>query len=156
MISVAGLRKQFSKLVAVDDISFDIAAGEIFGLLGPNGAGKTTTIHTLVGGLKPDGGSVTIGAGGNPLHPDVRKQIGYAPQALALYEELTGEENALFFAKLYGMTGRRLRDRAAAVLDLVGLTDRRKDYVSKYSGGMMRRLNLACALVHDPPILLLD
>jgi len=110
----------------------------------------------LVGALKPDGGQVVIGTDGNPMLPEVRKQVGHAPQALALYEELTGEENAAFFAKLYGLTGRYLRDRVTAVLDLVGLTDRRKDYVSKYSGGMMRRLNLACALVHDPPILLLD
>jgi ABC-2 type transport system ATP-binding protein len=156
MIKVSDLRKQFGELVAVDGVSFDIARGKVFGLLGPNGAGKTTTIHMLVGALHPDGGEVSIGDGGKPTEALVRRQIGHAPQALAIYDELTGDENATFFGKLYGLTGKLLRQRVDSVLELVGLADRRKDFVKAYSGGMKRRLNLACALVHDPPILLLD
>jgi ABC-2 type transport system ATP-binding protein len=156
MITVSNLRKQFGDLVAVDDVSFDIAPGEVFGLLGPNGAGKTTSIHMLVGALKPNDGEVSIGEGGQPTDSDVRRQIGHAPQALAIYDELTGDENVVFFGKLYGLSGTGLRQRVNAVLELVGLADRRRDFVKAYSGGMKRRLNLACALVHDPPILLLD
>ena len=155
MIRAQSLRKEFDTLVAVDDVSFDVAPGEVFGLLGPNGAGKTTSINMLVGALKPDGGTVQID-GGDPLDPAVRCRIGNAPQALALYEELTAEENLSFFGHLYGLGGRKLKERVDWTLDLVGLTDRRNDRAAKYSGGMKRRLNLACALVHDPPLLLLD
>ena len=156
MINVSGLRKQYGELVAVDGISFDVPRGEVFGLLGPNGAGKTTTLHMLVGAIGPNGGEVSIGDGGKPTDAEVRRQIGHAPQALAIYDELTGDENATFFGKLYGLTGKDLKGRVDSVLELVGLADRRKDAVKAYSGGMKRRLNLACALVHDPPILLLD
>lgn len=156
MISARNLYKQFGDLVAVADLSFDIRKGEVYGLLGPNGAGKTTTIQMLVGGLKPDRGTVEIADGGSPMQASVRRSIGVAPQALAVYEELSGEENLTFFGRLYGLSGSRLRQRVDYTLDLVGLTERRKDRLSTYSGGMQRRLNLACALVHDPPILVLD
>jgi ABC-2 type transport system ATP-binding protein len=156
VIRAQALQKRFGDLEAVAGISFEIVQGEIFGLLGPNGAGKTTTINMLIGALQPDGGSVRIDGGGDPTDPAVRRKIGNAPQALALYDELTGEENLQFFGRLYGLSGGALKQRIEQMLELVGLADRRHDRVGKYSGGMKRRLNLACALVHDPALLLLD
>ena len=155
MIVAHNLLKRFGDLVAVNGISFEIRQGEVFGLLGPNGAGKTTTINMLVGALTPDSGEATID-GGDPGLASVRQKIGSTPQALAIYEELTGEENVQFFGRLFGLTGSTLRDRVKQVLDLVGLYERRKDRAEGYSGGMKRRLNLACGIVHDPPVLFLD
>jgi ABC-2 type transport system ATP-binding protein len=156
MIKAANLHKYFADIRAVDDVSFVIGEGEIYGLLGPNGAGKTTTINMLAGALHPDSGSVSIGNGSDPTQAEVRRQLGSAPQALAIYDDLTAAENVTFFGKLYGLGGRRLKERVASCLELVGLTERRKSRVSTFSGGMKRRLNLACALVHEPPVLLLD
>jgi ABC-2 type transport system ATP-binding protein len=156
MIKVEHLHKRYGNLVAVDDVSFELKSGETFGLLGPNGAGKTTTINMLVGVLTPDGGAITVDNAGEPVHPDVRLRIGNAPQALALYDDLTAAENVTFFGRLYRLSGRHLADRVAVSLEIVGLTDRQNDLVKTFSGGMKRRLNLACAIVHDPPILLLD
>lgn len=155
-IVVSSLRKQFDSLVAVDSISFEVAKGEAFGLLGPNGAGKTTTINILVGVLQADSGEVSINGASDPTRPQVRQGIGNAPQSISLYEELTAEENLRFFGKLYKITGAKLKERVEWALEFAGLTDRRKGRVKTFSGGMMRRLNLACALVHDPQVLLLD
>jgi ABC-2 type transport system ATP-binding protein len=156
VIQVTNLRKAYGPIVAVDGVSFEIRAGETFGLLGPNGAGKTTTIHLMAGALRPDTGEVRLNGAADPTRPDVRRQLGIAPQEIALYDELTAAENLLFFGKLYGLSGKALHDRVAWALDLVGLTDRRNDRARTYSGGMQRRLNLACALVHDPPVVFLD
>jgi ABC-2 type transport system ATP-binding protein len=156
MIHATNLRKRFGNLVAVDGVSLEIPSGETFGLLGPNGAGKTTTIHMLTGAIRPDEGSVSIDGKEDPSKPIVRQHLGVAPQADALYEDLTGEENIRFFAVLYGLHGKQLSERVDWVLDFVGLSDRRHDKSGKYSGGMKRRLNLACALVHDPKVLFLD
>jgi ABC-2 type transport system ATP-binding protein len=156
MIRAAHLRKAYGSLVAVDDISLELVPGETFGLLGPNGAGKTTTIHLLVGVLRPDAGEVTLCGEADPTRPAVRRHVGVAPQVEALYEELTGAENLAFFGRLYGLAGPKLRERVAWALDFAGLAERGRDRVRTYSGGMKRRLNLACALVHDPPVLLLD
>ena len=142
--------------MAVDDVSFEVERGEVFGLLGPNGAGKTTTVNMAVGLLTPDSGRVELDGSGDPRAPHVRGQIGVATQALALYEDLSGEVNLSFFGRLYGLSGRRLAERVAWALDFVGLSERRRDRASTYSGGMKRRLNLAMALVHDPMLLLLD
>lgn len=155
MISARNLRKHYNGLKAVDGVSFDVAAGEIFGLLGPNGAGKTTTLNMMVGALRPDDGRVEIN-GGNPAHGKVRVDIGYAPQSLAVYDRLTAEENLAFFGRLYGLAGSQLKKRISRALEFSGLDDRRKDIAGTYSGGMKRRLNLAAALVHDPPVLMLD
>src|SRR5947209_8661953 len=103
MIQVTQLRKAYGPLIAVDGISFQIEQGETFGLLGPNGAGKTTTILLLAGALKPDGGSIALNGASDPTVPEVRRQLGIAPQALAIYAQLTGAENVTFFAKLYGL-----------------------------------------------------
>jgi ABC-2 type transport system ATP-binding protein len=125
-------------------------------LLGPNGAGKSTTIHMMAGLLRPDGGQVTINGAADPTREEVRRQIGVAPQAIALYDELTAEENLRFFGKLYGLAGARLQERVGWVLDFAGLAERKGDRLKGYSGGMKRRLNLAAALIHDPPVLFLD
>ena len=155
VISVEGLRKSFGKNVAVDGVSFAIEQSEIFGLLGPNGAGKSTTIGMMVGALAPDTGSVRI-LDTDPSEPGARKLVGLAPQALAIYEDLTAEENLRFFGALYDLDSATLRSRTDWALDLAGLGDRRKDAVKTFSGGMKRRLNIACALVHEPKVVFLD
>ncbi len=156
MISVKSLAKKFGAITAVDGISFTIAPGSLFGLLGPNGAGKSTTINMMVGALAPDSGTVSIDGTNDPTQPSVRAKIGNAPQALAIYEDLTAEENLAFFARLYGLHGAMLKERVAFCLDFAGLTERKADRVGTYSGGMKRRLNMACAIVHDPQIILFD
>lgn len=156
MLQVKNLRKTFGSNVAVDDLSFVIARGEVFGLLGPNGAGKTTTVSLCVGLLDPDGGSVELDGLGRSSDASVRARIGVAPQALSLYDELSGRENLAFFATMQGLRGQAHRERVDWALEFADLTERQKDRVGSYSGGMKRRLNLAVALVHDPPLLLLD
>jgi ABC-2 type transport system ATP-binding protein len=156
MIVAQGLGKRYGHIVALDGVSLEIQPGETFGLLGPNGAGKTTFLHLLAGILAPDAGSVSIDGEVDPRNPAVRRKIGIAPQSISLYKELTADENLHFFGRLYGLTGPKLRERVDDVLRRVGLTDRRGDTVGTYSGGMARRLNLGCALLHDPQVLLLD
>jgi ABC-2 type transport system ATP-binding protein len=155
-IEVRELRKSYGSNVAVNGISFEVREGECFGLLGPNGAGKTTTLHMLVGALRPDSGEVRIHGETDPTRPSVRNRIGVAPQSLAVYGELTGQENLEFFAGLYGLHGDRLGERIEMALEFAGLTARRKDRAATYSGGMQRRLNLVCGLMHDPSVILLD
>ena len=156
MLRLHRVKKSFGSIVAVDDLSLDIERGEVFGLLGPNGAGKTTTVNMAIGLLEPNAGRIECDAKGSPTRFDVRANIGVAPQVLAIYEELSGEENLSFFGKIQGLSGRALKDRIAWALDFVDLTERRGDRVKTYSGGMKRRLNLAIALIHDPQLLLLD
>jgi ABC-2 type transport system ATP-binding protein len=156
MIEVSNLRKQFGAIVAVDGISFSVNAAETFGLLGPNGAGKTTTISLIVGALRPDSGSITVAGESDPTRPEARLKIGTAPQALALYEDLTAEENLSFFGHLFKLTGADLRTRVDWALEFSGLSARRSDRVKTFSGGMQRRLNLVCGLLHDPQVILLD
>ena len=156
MIQVQNIKKYYDDIKAVDDVSFEIKDGEAFGLLGPNGAGKTTTLNMIVGVLKPDSGKIVINNLEDPTNNHIRQNIGNTPQALAIYEELTAEENIRFFGKLYKLSGENLKKRVEYCLDLVGLTDRRKDFAKNYSGGMKRRLNLACGIVHDPATLLFD
>lgn len=151
MLKATGLVKKFGDHTAVDGVDLAIPKGSCFGLLGPNGAGKTTTISMLVGVLKPDAGSVAMDGGG-----DFKQKIGFVPQELALYDELTADENLRFFGLLYNLTGATLQARIDAALDLANLRDRAKDKVSDYSGGMKRRLNIAVALLHDPELLILD
>lgn len=156
MLRLVHLSKSFGANVAVDDLTLEIRTGEVFGLLGPNGAGKTTAINMAVGLFQPDQGSVEVVGHGSPMLPEVRKKIGVAPQALALYDELSAEENLAFFGRIHGMSGSDLKKRVDWSLQFVDLDDRRRDRVSTFSGGMKRRLNLAVAVVHDPPLLLLD
>ena len=155
-IALSHLTKRFGDITAVDDLSITVEPGEIFGLLGPNGAGKTTTVSLAVGLLKPDEGSIMIAEMGPPYLPKVRSLIGVAPQTLAIYDNLSGRENLSFFGRVQGLRGRSLADRIDWALGFVQLTERADDRAKTYSGGMKRRLNLAIALVHDPPILMLD
>jgi ABC-2 type transport system ATP-binding protein len=157
MLHVKNLRKTFGSLVAVDDVTFEVGAGQIVGLLGPNGAGKTTTVSMIAGLLKCDRGEVLIG--GHPLGGDtdpVKRRVGVVPQDLALYDELTARDNLRFFGALYNLSGAPLSAAITSALGLVGLADRIGDRVKTFSGGMKRRLNLAAGLLHDPDILLLD
>jgi ABC-2 type transport system ATP-binding protein len=156
MIKVESLCKRFNGIVAVDDVSFEVPRGETFGLLGPNGAGKTTTINILCGLLKPDGGTVRLDGKSDPTQPSVRASLGVVPQSLALYQELTAQSNLEFFGRINGLAGARLKERVGAALEMAGLTERRKNRVSTFSGGMKRRLNMVCSLLHEPSILLLD
>ena len=156
MLTLTNVRKTFGKTVAVDGLSLSVGKGELFGLLGPNGSGKSTTVSLAVGLLTPDAGTIAIEGLGNPASTSVRQHIGVAPQAIALYDLLSGEENLRFFGEVYGLSGAALAERVAWCLDFVGLTDRKDDAIGKYSGGMKRRLNLAAALMHDPQLLLLD
>jgi ABC-2 type transport system ATP-binding protein len=157
MLEAADLWKKYGDNTAVAGISLTLRPGEILGLLGPNGAGKSTTVAMLCGITRPDRGTVTIG--GLPLGADAggaKRRLGLVPQEIALHEELAAIGNVRLFGALYGITGRECDERADAALELVGLADRRRDRPSTFSGGMKRRLNIACALVHDPEVLLLD
>ena len=156
MITVTGLTKHYRDVKALNGIDFEIPQGQIFGLLGPNGAGKTTAISILCGLVNADSGTVELAGHADPTRPSVRRVLGLAPQNLALYDELNAQENLAFFAKLYGYTGKTLAARVNYCLEVAQLTERRKHRVSTFSGGMKRRLNLACALLHEPKILLLD
>jgi len=157
LIRVDDLKKTYGEHLAVDGISFHADEGEIFGLLGPNGAGKTTTISIVAGLLEATAGSVTIdGRAMSPTASAVKKAMGVVPQEVALYEDLTARENLRFWGGLYDMSGARLKERVAAVLERVGLADRAGDPVKTYSGGMKRRLNLGLGLIHEPRLLLLD
>jgi ABC-2 type transport system ATP-binding protein len=151
------LHKSFNEHKAVDGISFNISRGEIFGLLGPNGAGKTTTIRMLSTVLEPDGGDVSIG--GYSVRQNaaaIRTMIGVCPQELALYEELSAYDNLIFFGRMVGLDGREAKAQAMSNLELVGLNERAKGRVDKFSGGMKRRVNLAVALMGHPQLLFLD
>ncbi len=157
MIEVEQLRKSYGELVAVDAVSFTVRSGEIFGLLGPNGAGKTTTIHCLSGLLAPDRGRIRIM--GLDIRRDgaaARRRLGLVPQDVALYEDLTAEENLAFWGGACGLRGRELRERVREALELTGLEAHARRRVKQFSGGMKRRLNFACGVLHRPPVLLLD
>jgi len=157
MLDVADVHKCYGRTVALERVSFQVAAGELFGLLGPNGAGKSTLISIMTGLATATGGRVRLdGALMSPDAPEARRRIGLVPQDLAIYPDLTARENLAFFGKLYGLVGPELRRRADEVLATVGLADRAGDRASTFSGGMKRRLNLAAALVHRPAVLLLD
>jgi ABC-2 type transport system ATP-binding protein len=156
VLTLDNVRKSYGARLAVDDLSFEVRPGEVFGLLGPNGAGKSTTVSLAVGLLTPDAGRVDIGGHGPPTRPEVRARLGVAPQSLAIYEDLTAEENLRFFARIYGLGGARVAALVDRALGLAGLSDRRGDRAATFSGGMKRRLNIAAALVHEPSLVLLD
>jgi ABC-2 type transport system ATP-binding protein len=157
ILDVSGLSKTFGQVRAVDGVSFSVAPGEIYGLLGPNGAGKTTTISMISGLLRPDAGRVLVeGADfwGDPAR--AQRIMGVVPQELDIYEELSGRENLEFWGRLAGLSAKVARARAAELLESLALADRAKDAVKNYSGGMKRRINLGCTLMHRPRLLLLD
>jgi ABC-2 type transport system ATP-binding protein len=156
-VQVVDLARSFGSFEAVRGISLEIPAGETFGLLGPNGAGKTTTLSMLSTLLEPTRGDVRVfGASVVDDPAEVRRRVGLAPQQISLYPKLTAQENLEFFGRLHGRDGPALRERVDRLLELVGLAQRRGDLVHTFSGGMQRRLNLACSLIHEPRLLLLD
>ena len=157
MIQLKNVNKSFSTVKALDDVSLEINGGEFFGLLGPNGAGKSTTMSILIGYLAADSGNIFIN--GEEVKTDelnFRKEIGFVPQSIALYDELSAEENLKIFGSLYGLPKPELEEAMNSYLNAVGLYDRRKEEVRNYSGGMKRRLNLITALLHKPKVLLCD
>ncbi len=156
-IQVDNLHKAFGELKAVQGISFNVLQGEIFSLLGPNGAGKTTTISMLATLLRPDQGDALIM--GHSIRNDptgVKTVLGVVPQDIALYEDLSANENLYFWGKMYGLRGAALKQRVNEVLEIIGLTERAGGRVSKFSGGMKRRVNIGVALLHRPQVLYLD
>ena len=157
LLQIDHLAKAYGPVRAVQDISFSVRPGEIYGLLGPNGAGKTTTISMISGLLVPDGGSISIA--GRPLAADpqaAKRLMGVVPQELALYEELSAAENLEFWGRLAGLDTKTARARTAEILAALTLSDRARDPVKTFSGGMKRRVNLGCALLHHPKLILLD
>lgn len=157
VLVVSSVRRCFGDLLAVDDVSFRIAPGETYGLLGPNGAGKTTTISMVAGLISADAGTVTVA--GEPMTSrtvEPKRHVGLVPQELAIYPDLTGQENLLLFGRLQGLRGPALSARVSQVLDLIGLAERRKDRSKEYSGGMKRRLNIGIGLLNRPQLLILD
>jgi len=157
LLKVQGVSKSFGAIRAVEAVSFEVRPGEIYGLLGPNGAGKTTTISMISGLLQPEAGEVVVA--GTPFWSDPQKAksiMGVVPQELAIYEELTGRENLEFWGCVAGLCAADAKARATELLEALTLADRAKDAVKTYSGGMKRRINLGCALLHRPQLLLLD
>jgi ABC-2 type transport system ATP-binding protein len=157
VLQARDLRKRFGNLTAVDGVSFQVEEGQMVGLLGPNGAGKTTTVSMITGLVQPDSGEVLIAGAALKSDADpIKRNIGVVPQELALFDEMTALENLELFGSLYGLEKSALAAGIGRAVDLVQLSDRRKDRVGTFSGGMKRRLNLAAALLHNPRILLLD
>jgi ABC-2 type transport system ATP-binding protein len=156
-IEVSGITKKYGPITAVDNVSFDVFDGEIFGFLGPNGAGKTTLIRMLTTLLKPTSGDARVACCDVAKQPDaVRREIGVVPQAMTSDLDLTGFENMDIYGRFYGIPSKERKDRIKYLLEMVGLTERANDLVAAYSGGMRRRLEVARVLVHRPKILFLD
>jgi ABC-2 type transport system ATP-binding protein len=157
IIAVRDVVKRYGSTLALDHVDFEIQKGEILGLLGPNGAGKTTAIRALAGLIDVDSGAIELfGTRQRPGVMELKRRTGLVTQEITIFEDLTGRENLRFFGGLYGLKGQELRDRIAATLEFVGLTDNADKRAKKYSGGMKRRLNVACALTHQPELLIMD
>ena len=154
-LEVVNLWKKYSSHQALSGTSFSVAPGERLALLGPNGAGKTTLIRSMCGRVRPDKGQVFL-FGKSIREPEVLQQLGVIPQDLAIYLDLTAKQNLECFGQLHGLRGRRLRERVAWALKWIGLEDRANDLTSHFSGGMKRRVNIACGVLHRPSVLLLD
>ncbi|KMM59182.1 antibiotic ABC transporter ATP-binding protein [Bacillus glycinifermentans] len=157
VLEIKNLTKKFGDFVAVDNMSLSIEEGEIFGLLGANGAGKSTTINMISGLLRSNEGEVLIlGKNTAAFRKHAKMNIGIVPQDLAIYEDLTAYENVKFFAGLYGLRGSLLHERVEEALQFVGLGDKHKSFPKNFSGGMKRRLNIACAIAHRPKLIIMD
>ena len=157
IINVKNVTKRFNDKLVLDNISYEVNEGEIFGFIGPNGAGKSTLINIMTGLLVPDNGTIEI-CGFDILKDSIKAKecIGYVPQDLALMEDLTAYDNLEFFGALYGLKGKLLKERISEELKVTSLEDKRKEKVKKFSGGMKRRLNIAVAILHHPKVLILD
>ncbi len=157
IVEVEHLSKKFGTHIAVDEVSFAVMKGTILGLLGPNGAGKSTIINIITGLLNKTSGQISLfGKELSEKNRELRKRIGVVPQELALYYDLSAEENVRYFGGLYGLRGKDLQQATEKSLKLVGLWERRKDKPGKFSGGMQRRLNIAMAIVHEPEFVIMD
>ncbi|MGL4772281.1 MAG: ATP-binding cassette domain-containing protein [Clostridium sp.] len=157
ILNVNNVTKRFKDKLVLDNVSFKVEEGEIFGLLGPNGAGKSTLINIMSSLLNGDGGVVEIGGYNIDKEPIKAKEIlGVVPQDLALMENLSAYDNLEFFGALYGLRGKVLKERINEALEVTGLLDRKKEKVKKFSGGMKRRLNIAAAIMHKPRVLIMD
>ena len=156
-IEVHRLTRRFGEFTAVDDLSFSVRSGEVFGFLGSNGAGKSTTIRMLCGLLRPTSGSARVGGIDVGADPEgVKRRIGYMSQRFSLYEQLTVAQNIAFFGGIYGLRGERMAARRAFVLEMAGLKGRENALTGSLSGGWRQRLALGCAVLHEPPIVFLD
>jgi ABC-2 type transport system ATP-binding protein len=156
-LDISHLQKRYGDQTVVDDLSFHVNKGEIFGLIGPNGAGKSTSIMMIIGLLQPDGGSISFdGQLYNPRNAEMRSRFGIVPQELAIYPQLSAIQNLLLFGKLNGLGGRRLRERVDYVLEITGLGRNADQTPQTFSGGMSRRLNFGIALLHEPAFVVLD
>lgn len=156
-IEVLNLKKSFGDFQAVRGVSFAARSGEILALLGPNGAGKSTTISMLSGLLEPDAGDACIMGHSVTSDPETaRRDLGVVPQDIALYPDLSAQENLAFWGRMYGLRGAVLRKRIDEVFDMIGLADRRRDRIGKFSGGMKRRVNIGAALLHEPKVVIMD
>ena len=157
VVKMEQVTKSFGDITAVDNMSLDIEEGEIFGLLGPNGAGKSTAINMITGLLLFDKGSISV-LGSNVKKEKMKTKgyIGIVPQEVAIYEELTTMENVKFFASLYGLRGKELEASAREALEFTGLSENANKFPKTFSGGMKRRLNIACAIAHKPKIIIMD
>jgi ABC-2 type transport system ATP-binding protein len=157
VLEAKNIVKRYSDVLAVDNVSLSIREGEIYGLLGPNGAGKTTTINTILGLTKIDSGNIKVfGMDFDSNEMEIKRNIGIVPQDISVFEDLTAYENAVFFGKLYGLKGSLLTERVKEALEFTGIWDKRKIFPKKFSGGMKRRLNIACAIVHQPKLIIMD
>ncbi|HWQ71805.1 MAG TPA: ABC transporter ATP-binding protein [Desulfitobacteriaceae bacterium] len=157
LVEVKNLVKRYKDVLAVDNVSFAVEEGEILGLLGPNGAGKTTVINAMIGLTKIDRGEIIIfGKNFRDYELEVKQDVGIVPQDVALFEDLKAYENLSYFGKLYGLKGSLLKERVEEALEFTGLLDKKKQYPKKFSNGMKRRLNIACALVHHPKLIIMD
>lgn len=156
MLRVHALTKTFGDFIAVDGIDFECCPGEVFGFLGPNGAGKSTAIGCISGLTAPTAGRVEILGHDVTVGLEARRSLGVVPQELALYEDLSARENLEYWGAAYGLRGRALARRIDEVLERIGLVDRQRDLAKNYSGGMKRRLNFGCGIVHRPSVLVLD
>lgn len=156
-IEVKNLKKSFGDFQAVQDANFTAVSGEVLSLLGPNGAGKSTTISMLSGLLNPTAGDASIMGHSVMKEPAAaKKSLGVVPQDIALYPDLSARENLVFWGKMYGLRGADLKQRVDEVLEIIGLADRQKDQVGKFSGGMKRRVNIGAALLHKPAVVIMD
>ncbi|MFC4601945.1 ABC transporter ATP-binding protein [Cohnella hongkongensis] len=156
-VTFKGVVKKYDTKVSVNHLNLEIAEGEIFGLLGPNGAGKSTTIHLLSGLLPSDAGEIALDGYSVAKRPlETKRRIGLVPQELAIYEQLSARENIAFFGRLYGLRGSLLKERVEEALSFAGLQEFAKDRPATFSGGMKRRLNIACAIVHRPKLIVMD
>ncbi len=156
-IEVTGLKKSFGAFQAVQGVSFAAQRGEVLSLLGPNGAGKSTTISMLSGLLPPSAGDAAImGKSVTKAPESAKSSLGVVPQDIALYPDLSAYENLTFWGKMYGLRGAALKQRVAEVLDMIGLTERQKDRIGTFSGGMKRRVNIGAALLHKPDVVIMD